>query len=191
MCVHICLCACVCSRPVYHHKSGCVLVDKWLQKSTFTHLPWRIFLPLCVCVVSVSLRSHMRPLIRWVSVHGQDTSLYSPERVTARPLATSTSEPPPSAPLCSPTTPPPSSAPSLPPSLSVSWKHAASRQTRQRLTDTHTHRHRHARSQHGQYIELDPRPTGRPGPAGCVGGGAGVCKSVYVYVCVCWCHGMC
>lgn len=61
----------------------------------------------------------MWPLIRWVSVYGQLTSLYSPERVTARPLVASTSEPSPSSPFA----PWPRPLP-FTPSASLSFSHS-------------------------------------------------------------------
>lgn len=135
----------------------------------------------------------MWPLIRSVSVHRQLTSLYSPESY-GRPLVTSTSEPSHLAPLLPDHAPHSAPLPLplclFPVPLPDCWKHAASRQTRQRLTDIHTHKHPEALfTQHGPDTELDPRSKGHPGSAGCGRGGTGVCKCVYAYMCVFvpWC----
>lgn len=57
------------------------------------------------------------------------------------------------------------------------------------LTDRHTQTNklRHTLSEHGPDIELDPRPEGLPGPAGCVCGEGGLCY-IYFFVFVCLCH---
>lgn len=165
----------MCNLNIVPNKTGSVLGMLSKFFNTTACISSCMCAPVCVKgSISPSRSLHVAPLLS--GCQPMVSSLPSiARRVTPLPVVTSTSDPLlPDYAQFSPSALPFSLSGSIPRLMQGNMLQA-DRQGRGWHTRAHTHTHTNDTfSQHGSDTELDPRPTGHPGSAGCGSGGAGV-----------------